>query len=1478
MTETLEERQLLAVGAVAFNAVADTANVIDLTSSELTVDSLKEAIAAAAATTEDDVIRVPSGALDFVSAADEIVINVDSSTSGSITILAVGDGLTINANSFSRAFSVRNGDVTLQNLRCVNGFADYGGAIANEGDLTLVNTTLQSNVATMAGGAIANKGALVVCDSLITSNTSIDAGSAIYEGDFSCSSGVPVWISIPDQTGSKGTTISVDLSQYINSGDWTYSYSIADTTSVILASAPTLSASGLFSFELIGDNDFYGEDDYSAIDVTVTATNGQLSDSATFSVSLAEQTSVTLAAVLSNSTYEETRDEYAQSYNGTILGYANDEGIPSPSIVDVSDSMTVQVWLQDFDLTSYKGKIWDAGEYFIMGIEYRLHLENATVSTFTGDTDLARSAYRYRQLENGDYEFLIAYFSDPFFGYEEALLLDSLPIKAIDSSKPVSATIYQLATDFTFPTYTRFYSEATPRDFARNHINVDPSQTLFVSAISNSTEPLSSLPGVPFERDSFPWTYVDPNDYPYLSQGSLDSNALFSNALADVVPTMSLHNVTIANNVSWSKNGAVFLDGASTANLYNTIVAANTGSDFTNNDGGTLNAYNVLSSFTEWSNNEAVSFSYDPTQPLFTNAANGDFTLARDSQAIDVGANEYVQSALDLKGEARIQNGTVDLGAYEYVEITVAPVTIASYDSSTRQAIIKWASIEDAATYTLKLSRDDGATWADYKKGFSNNYTGVNGIYAGRSYSFRIYGVNSAGVTLPDYVQGTFAPITIDSTTTEYAVNSPITVNMTAADNASASIKWYYVTDSGDLEIAEAGNSLSYTPTDAPFDIKVVATGTGDSEGSSAELIFKKPQQASSTITVSTWNPDTRQAIIKWDAIEGAATYTLKFSRDGGTTWADYKKGFSNNYTGVNGIYAGRSYSFRVYGVNSAGETLPGYVQRAFAPITIDSTTTEYAVNSPITVNMTAADNASASIKWYYVTDSGDLEIAGADNSLSYTPTNAPYDIKVVVTGTGDSEGSSAELIFKKPQQDAPTITVSTWNPDARQAIIKWDAIEGATTYTLRFSKDGGTTWADYKKGFSNNYTGVNGIYAGRSYAFRIYGVDSSGVTLPSYVQGAFAPITIESSTLEYAVNSPITVTMTAADNASADIKWYYVTDSGDLEIAEAGNSLSYIPTDAPYDIKVVVTGTGDSVGSSAELIFRKPQQASSTITVSTWNSDARQAIIKWDAIEGAATYTLRFSKDGGTTWADYKKGFSNNYTGVNGIYAGRSYSFRVYGVDSSGVTLPGYAQGTFAPITIASTTTEYAVNSPITVNMTAADNASASIKWYYVTDSGDVEITGADNSLSYTPTDAPYDIKVVATGIGNSKGSSAELIFTKPDDSDDPVGEPLVVSSYDPSTRQAVLSWNPVANAATYRVMTSRDNGTTWATYRKDLTATTVQVNGLYVGRTYGFRVYGVTDTGANAADCYEITFTPTESSGALLDEAFADYFDELL
>ena len=52
--------------------------------------------------------------------------------------------------------------------------------------------------------------------------------------------------------------------------------------------------------------------------------------------------------------------------------------------------------------------------------------------------------------------------------------------------------------------------------------------------------------------------------------------------------------------------------------------------------------------------------------PGFVDAANGDYRLASGSPCIDAGDNAYVTTATDLAGNARIANGTVDIGCYEY--------------------------------------------------------------------------------------------------------------------------------------------------------------------------------------------------------------------------------------------------------------------------------------------------------------------------------------------------------------------------------------------------------------------------------------------------------------------------------------------------------------------------------------------------------------------------------------------------------------------------------------------------------------------------------------------------------------------------------------------------------------------------------------------------------------------------------------------
>ncbi|MDO4569221.1 MAG: right-handed parallel beta-helix repeat-containing protein, partial [Planctomycetia bacterium] len=130
-------------------------------------------------------------------------------------------------------------------------------------------------------------------------------------------------------------------------------------------------------------------------------------------------------------------------------------------------------------------------------------------------------------------------------------------------------------------------------------------------------------------------------------------------------------NLTVTNSTI-SRNSAEFAGGGISGSygeiyVYNTIIAENAslpvGVDFYG-QGGVAYGYNTLSSYTGW--NGENNYEYDSSKPLFTDAANGDFTLAADSQAIDKGHSPYVSSLTDLAGNVRVQGETVDLGAYEY--------------------------------------------------------------------------------------------------------------------------------------------------------------------------------------------------------------------------------------------------------------------------------------------------------------------------------------------------------------------------------------------------------------------------------------------------------------------------------------------------------------------------------------------------------------------------------------------------------------------------------------------------------------------------------------------------------------------------------------------------------------------------------------------------------------------------------------------
>ena len=132
----------------------DLQNAIDLVDGILTLDS--------------DIAMTDDEAAGFVGG---VAINKD--------IVIDGKGHTIDAKNLGRIFSIGEGfTVTLTNATLINGKADKGGAIYNDGSLTLSDVKLSDNAADSYGGAVFNNGHLVVGNSVFDSNDVLNRGSA----------------------------------------------------------------------------------------------------------------------------------------------------------------------------------------------------------------------------------------------------------------------------------------------------------------------------------------------------------------------------------------------------------------------------------------------------------------------------------------------------------------------------------------------------------------------------------------------------------------------------------------------------------------------------------------------------------------------------------------------------------------------------------------------------------------------------------------------------------------------------------------------------------------------------------------------------------------------------------------------------------------------------------------------------------------------------------------------------------------------------------------------------------------------------------------------------------------------------------------------------------------------------------------------------------------------------------------------------
>ena len=170
-------------------------------------------------------------------------------------------------------------------------------------------------------------------------------------------------------------------------------------------------------------------------------------------------------------------------------------------------------------------------------------------------------------------------------------------------------------------------------------------------------------------------------------------------------PTITNSTITRNTATNTSNPGGGIYHSGDTMTLSNSIVVNNGSADIYG--GSSILGYHNLSGSTTWRTSGSVgNLAYYPGQPLFVNAAAGDYHLAPNSQAIDKGNNGRAQdiglrpdSSRDMDGNLRF-NRTIDIGAYES-EHAVPTISVSPAEFDKIKAMYPGLNLAAYADYNI---------------------------------------------------------------------------------------------------------------------------------------------------------------------------------------------------------------------------------------------------------------------------------------------------------------------------------------------------------------------------------------------------------------------------------------------------------------------------------------------------------------------------------------------------------------------------------------------------------------------------------------------------------------------------------------------------------------------------------------------------------------------------------------------------------
>jgi len=241
-----------------------------------------------------------------------------------------------------------------------------------------------------------------------------------------------------------------------------------------------------------------------------------------------------------------------------------------------------------------------------------------------------------------------------------------------------------------------------------------------------------------------------------------------------------MHGATLYN-CTVTGNSAGWAGGVSGGEAYNTIVSHNTATEIYNNHVDCIFRYSCTTPIPTGQYNGGDNIWQDP---MFADAASGNFRLALHSPCINGGENAYAGTTEDLAGNTRVKNGVVDMGAYEHQATSVFYVRPGGSDGY------------DGSTWALAKQTIQGAVGAAVN---GDVIIVTNGSYTAITTSGMTIGIRSVnGPTVTD-IDGNHASrcATLAITYSSYYITNTVLAGFTLKNGKAFSVNDEYYDGSG---------------------------------------------------------------------------------------------------------------------------------------------------------------------------------------------------------------------------------------------------------------------------------------------------------------------------------------------------------------------------------------------------------------------------------------------------------------------------------------------------------------------------------------------------------------------------------------------------------------------------------------------------------------------------------------------------------